>query len=76
MNEYDPKRPSGADEGHTRRADDEEFSYETNSVVSATECTGLTASMPESEYEAQSYEDIYNIGVKPSSLQDKKSSRK
>jgi hypothetical protein len=34
-------------------------------VVSATECTGLTAKVPENEDEADSYKDIYGIPVEP-----------
>ena len=34
-------------------------------VVSATECTGLTATVPENEAEADSYKDIYGIPVEP-----------
>ena len=34
-------------------------------VVSATECTGLTAKVPENESEADSYKDIYNVPVEP-----------
>ena len=34
-------------------------------VVSATECTGLTAKVPENEAEADSYKDIYGIPVEP-----------
>ena len=34
-------------------------------VVSATECTGLTAKVPETGSEADSYNDIYNIPIEP-----------
>ena len=34
-------------------------------VASATECTGLTAKVPETESEADSYKDIYGIPVEP-----------
>ena len=30
-------------------------------VASATECTGLMFAPPESEYEGESYADIYNV---------------
>ena len=34
-------------------------------AVSATECTGLTATVPETEAEAESYRDIANVPVTP-----------
>ncbi len=34
-------------------------------VASATECTGLTAKVPGTESEADSYKDIYNIPIEP-----------
>lgn len=34
---------------------------DTNSVASATECTGLMYIPPEDEYEAESYNEIYSI---------------
>ena len=34
-------------------------------AASATECTGLTATVPETEAEAESYRDIANVPVTP-----------
>lgn len=34
-------------------------------AVSATEATGLTATVPEDEAEAESYRDIYNLPLQP-----------
>ena len=48
---------------------EEEIDYDvlssTNSVASATECTGLMYSPPEDEYEAESYNDIYVVPKAP-----------
>ena len=38
---------------------------EIGSVVSASECTGLTSTLPMDDDEAMSYRDIYNIPVEP-----------
>ncbi len=38
---------------------------EIGSVASASECTGLTSTLPIYEEEALSYRDIYNIPVEP-----------
>ncbi|HHW46905.1 MAG TPA: hypothetical protein GXX17_08400 [Clostridiales bacterium] len=35
--------------------------YENTSVVSATDCTGLMYAPPTSEYEVESYKEIYDI---------------
>ena len=40
--------------------DDDRF-YETESVTSATDCTGLQPTPPKSEGETESYSDLYNI---------------
>ena len=48
---------------------EEEIDYDalsdSNSVASATECTGLMYSPPEDEFEAESYSDIYKIPKTP-----------
>ena len=60
---------------------DEKFEYEDEldidmprSVASATECTGLTATTPQNISEAEAYNEIYNIHLKPQ--QDKRKKKK
>ena len=45
---------------------------EIGSVVSSTECTGLTSTFPLYEDEANSYRDIYNVPVEPRKKQQQK----
>ena len=42
------------------------------SVASSTECTGLTATAPQNAGEAEAYNQIYNIHLKPQFNQRKK----
>ena len=53
----------------------EEIEYDvlvdTNSVASATECTGLMYAPPEDEYEAESYSNIYNVPKTPNKMEKK-----
>jgi len=44
-----------------RRLCDIEKDMMNGSVVSSTECTGLTATIPEDESEVESYREIYDI---------------
>ena len=48
---------------HAAGFDFDEYDSLAMSVVSSTECTGLTVMNPEDEYEAGSYKDIYNIPI-------------
>ena len=43
--------------------DEDDYLYSTNSVASATECTGIAPSKINSEAEAESYTDIYDIAI-------------
>jgi hypothetical protein len=36
-------------------------SFESNSVVSSSECTGMMQSFPENDDEIESYQDIYDV---------------
>lgn len=38
-----------------------DFLYDRFTVMSATECTGLIPSLPQTKAERENYEDIYNI---------------
>lgn len=53
----------------------EEIEYDvlvdTNSVASATECTGLMYAPPEDEYEAESYSNIYSVPKTPNKMEKK-----
>lgn len=49
---------------------------ETGAVVSSTECTGLTSTVPIYENEAMSYRDIYNIPVEPKKKETKATDKK
>lgn len=53
----------------------EEIEYDvlvdTNSVASATECTGLMYAPPEDEYEAESYSNIYSVPKTPNEKEKK-----
>lgn len=42
-----------------------------NSTVSSSECTGLMRNVPDSKYDLESYEQLYELEI-PSKLQDKK----
>ena len=44
---------------------------DTNSVASATECTGLMYAPPEDEYEAESYSNIYTVPKTPNKVEKK-----
>mgnify|MGYP000985098506 CR=1 FL=1 len=44
-----------------KRRDDEDEFFNTESVVSATECTGLIQTPPITEFEAESYKEIYDV---------------
>ncbi len=50
---------------HTKDLNANEIDFLSSSVVSSTECTGLTATIPESYNEAVSYREIYNIPLEP-----------
>lgn len=55
--------------GPQKNYEPEDIEYDvlvdTNSVASATECTGLMYAPPEDEYEAESYSNIYNVPKTP-----------
>lgn len=40
---------------------DQDKYYDINSVASATECTGLTPALVKSDYEEDSYKEIYDV---------------
>ena len=42
--------------------------FDTDNVVSSTECTGLSPKSVEDEYEKESYTDIYNIPLESNKI--------
>ena len=48
--------------------------YNLNSVSSATELTGLIPSLPHTEFEAESYEQVYGVPV-PSDIENDKNKK-
>ena len=59
--------------GPQKNYEPEEIEYDvlvdTNSVASATECTGLMYAPPEDEYEAESYSNIYSVPKTPNKME-------
>ncbi len=61
--------------GSQKNYESEDIEYDvlvdTNSVASATECTGLMYAPPEDEYEAESYSNIYSVPKTPNEKEKK-----